>query len=117
MVGRKIGNGACAVVYELNDAQGNSTDFAIKVTPEAKKTAKPPLLEVQNASLLNYERMVYQNHFAGIQGKLIPSIPSKGPPVMSNVNGKFEGCDFLYLQSRFATNSGLIVFRPPPLFL
>jgi hypothetical protein len=89
-VGRQIGNGACATVYQLNDASGAATEYAVKCAPiPTKTTKKGNSAPEKNANLLNYEKLVYQTQFIGLQGKYIPFVPkSKGPPVFVDESGK-----------------------------
>jgi hypothetical protein len=89
-VGQQIGKGACAAVYTLNDAEDNkATEFAVKIASlPTKTTKKGNSPEERNAALLHYEQLVYQTQFVGLQGRFIPSVPSKGPPVTVDTNGK-----------------------------
>ncbi|KAG7352891.1 protein kinase domain containing protein [Nitzschia inconspicua] len=91
-VGKKIGSGSCAAVYELKDSTGQPTKFAIKVAPlPKKKTKKENSVEEINAQMLSYESMVYQTNFSELQGQFIPSIPDSmtksDPPVNGEANG------------------------------
>jgi hypothetical protein len=88
-VGRKIGSGACANVYELLDRYGKPTEFAIKMAPLPKKvTKKRNSPDEMNASLIYHEQNLYQNHFGQIRGKYIPNIPSEVQLVYGDTNGK-----------------------------
>ncbi|KAL3904346.1 MAG: hypothetical protein SGILL_010105, partial [Bacillariaceae sp.] len=41
-----------------------------------------------NANLVNYEQLIYNTQFVGLQGKYIPKLPSsKGPPTFTDENG------------------------------
>ena len=90
-VGNQIGSGACASVYELKDASGQVTEYAVKVAPIAvKKTKKGNSLAEKNEALLHYEQLIYNTQFVSLQGKYIPSLPaSNGPPrYLPDHNGK-----------------------------
>ena len=87
-VGKQIGSGACASVYELKDASGQATEYAVKIAPIAKATKKGNSIPEKNQSLLNYEQLIYNTQFVTLQGRYIPSLPnSKGPPRTVDTNG------------------------------
>ena len=90
--GKKIGSGACAVVYDLVTTDGRSTDYVVKMTPVPKKKTKKngKTKEEIDASLLHYEQLVYQTQFQRLQGKTIPSIPFAGPPITGESGGKLQ---------------------------
>lgn len=93
-VGKKIGTGACAVVCDLQTADGSATEFAIKLArlPE-RKTKNGKSKGEQDVSLLNYEQMVYQTQFQDLQGTVIPILPVGGPPVTGESDGEYpEHC-------------------------
>ena len=60
-IGKMLGTGACATVYALKTADGNETEYAVKVAPiPTKKTKKGNSPAETNVSLLHYEQLVYQ---------------------------------------------------------
>ena len=89
-VGAKLGSGACASVHLLQDAEGDETEFAIKLTPLPKKTTKKQNSQDEvNARMLYFEHVMYQNQFQDIQGTYIPELPPyKGPPSYGESDGK-----------------------------
>eukprot|EP00934_Nitzschia_sp_Nitz4_P003652 Nitzschia sp. Nitz4//scaffold75_size92586//87654//89943//NITZ4_004872-RA/size92586-augustus-gene-0.84-mRNA-1//1//CDS//3329557756//3642//frame0 len=88
-IGAKIGDGACAAVYELEAMDGSNTGYAAKVAPLAVKgTSKKNSPVEVNDRLLNHEAVTYQNQFPDIQGKFIPHLPpGSGPPAHGTANG------------------------------
>lgn len=89
-VGKELGRGACATVCALNNDDGSSTEFAIKLAPVAeKKTKKANSIQERNEALLHYEQLIYQTQFQDLQGKIIPSLPTaaKEPPIAGEASG------------------------------
>jgi len=103
--GKKIGSGACAVVYDLVTTDGRSTDYVVKMTPvPKKKTKNGKTKEEIDASLLHYEQLIYQTQFQSLQGKTIPSIPFAGPPI----TGESGGYKFFVMQKMESTITGVV---------
>ena len=100
-VGKELGSGACATVHLLEEVDGTSTDFAIKLAPiPTKTTKKKNSKEEINASKLYFEHVVYQNQFQDVQGQYIPNLPPyKGPPANGEAKGKLSdrSCFVLFL--------------------
>ena len=89
-VGKLIGRGACAEVYELNTIEGTPTEYAIKLAPVPTKTTKKGNSPDEvNDRLLDFERLLYQAQLPDLQGVNIPNLPSaKGPPASGTADGK-----------------------------
>jgi len=90
-VGKKLGSGACASVHCVNENDGASTEWAIKLAPLAKKITKKKNSEAEvNERMIYFEHVMYMNQFQDLQGTIIPRLPpSKGPPGHGNAGGMF----------------------------
>lgn len=89
-VGRELGSGACATVHGLEEIDGTTTEYAIKLTAlPSKATKKGKSKEEIQASALYFENLIYTNHVQDIQGTFVPKLPpyGKGPPTYGDEEG------------------------------
>jgi serine/threonine protein kinase len=104
LISKKIGEGACASVYNLvrnrtssktsSSTTGISTEYAVKVAklppPSTNMKRKKTLLEI-NADLLNHENVLYRNILNNLRGTMVPDVPiaagSKGPSGFGEIGG------------------------------
>lgn len=98
-VGKNLGTGACAAVHSLEEIEGSSTEWAIKLAPlPKKKTKKASSPEEVNVRLLHHEGVMYINQFQDLQGSYVPRLPPyKGPPSNGEAEGTFEILNFIEL--------------------
>ena len=89
-IGKRVGEGACASVHLLDNMDGSSSGFVVKIVPVPTKTTKQGKSpEETNARLLNHEALMYQNQLPEYQGYIIPKMPPYiGPPPRAFVEGK-----------------------------
>jgi serine/threonine protein kinase len=91
-IGRNLGSGACATVHSLEEIDGQSTEWAIKLAPlPTKTTKKGTSTEEVNARLIHHESVMYQNQFQDLQGTFLPRLPPyKGPQASGEAQGTVE---------------------------
>ena len=97
-IGAELGSGACGTVHALEEIDGSSTEWAVKVTPIPPATSKKKASQEKiNDRLLHIEYVMYMNQFQDIQGTYIPRLAmhSKAPPGQGEADGTHSNLFFM----------------------